>query len=88
MTRRKSRNHSPAFKAKVALAVLKGEKTPAVRSDQLDVHVNIIQDWNKQLLEGAQDVFGSHTVDALHVEREVEKLHAKVGRLTVHQTQY
>jgi len=83
MTRRKRRNHSPAFKAKVALAALKGEKTLAELSEQFDVHGNQIQDWKKQLLEGAQDVFGGHAVEAQHVEREVEKLHAKVGQLTM-----
>ena len=83
MTRRKRRNHSPAFKAKVALAAVKGEKTLAELSEQFDVHANQIQDWKKQLLEGAQDVFGGHAVEAQHAEREVEKLHAKVGQLTM-----
>lgn len=83
MTRRKRRNHSPAFKAKVALAALKGEKTIAELSAQFDVHANQIQDWKKQLLDGAQDVFGGHAVETQHVEREVEKLHAKVGQLTM-----
>ena len=56
MTRRTRRNHTPAFKAKVALAVLKGEKTVAELSEQFDVHANQIQDWKKQLLNGWDDV--------------------------------
>ncbi len=59
MTRRPRRNHSPAFKAKVALAAIKGEKTLAELAEQFDVHPNQITQWNAQLLEGAADVFGA-----------------------------
>ena len=83
MTRRKRRNHSSAFKAKVALEALKGEKTLAELSEQFDVHPNQIQDWKKRLAEGAEDVFGGNAVEAQHTEREIEKLHAKVGQLTM-----
>ena len=59
MTRRKRRNHSSAFKAKVALSTLKGERTVAELAEQFDVHLaNQIQDWKKRLVEGAEDVFG------------------------------
>ena len=53
MTRRPRRNHSPAFKAKVALAAIKGEKTLMELSQQFDVHPNQIKQWKDQLLEGA-----------------------------------
>ena len=52
MTRRKRRNHSSAFKAKVALSALKGERTVAELAEQFDVHPNQIQDWKKRLVEG------------------------------------
>ena len=80
MTRRKRRNHSPAFKAKVALAAVKGERTLAELADQFDVHPNQIQDWKKRLIDGAEGVFGENAVEAEHNEKEVEKLHAKIGR--------
>ena len=83
MTRRKRRNHSSAFKAKVALAAVKGERTLAELAEQFDVHPNQIQDWKKRLIEGAEDVFGGNAVEAQHNEKEVEKLHAKIGRLAM-----
>ncbi|MFZ0571552.1 MAG: transposase, partial [Rhodomicrobium sp.] len=45
MSRRPRRNHSPAFKAKVALAAIKGERTIAQLADQFDVHPNQITAW-------------------------------------------
>ena len=59
MTRRARRTDSPAFKAKVALATLKGEKTLAELAQQYDVHPNQITAWKAQLAEGAAGVFGS-----------------------------
>ena len=58
MTKRNRRTHSPAFKAKVALAAIKGEKTLADLAQQFDVHPNQITTWKSQLLEGAAGVFG------------------------------
>ena len=57
MTRRPRRNHSPAFKAKVALAAIKGEKTMVELAQEFDLHANQIKQWKDQLLEGAADVF-------------------------------
>ena len=83
MTRRKRRNHSSALKAKVALAALKGERTLAEIAEQFDIHPNQIQEWKKRLVEGAEDVFGGNAVEAQHNEKEVEKLHAKIGKLSM-----
>src|SRR4029077_19146717 len=58
MSKRARRNHAPAFKAKVALAAIKGEKTLADLAQQFDIHSNQITQWKAQLLEGAAGVFG------------------------------
>ena len=51
MTRRKRRNHSPGFKAQVAVAAFKGDKTLAELAQQFDIHPNQITDWKTQLME-------------------------------------
>ena len=84
MTRRARRTHTPGFKAKVALAAIKGEKTLAELAHQYDVHPNQITSWKGQLLEGAAGVFGSGasgTEAAPTVDLKV--LHAKIGELTL-----
>ena len=59
MTKRSRRTHSPAFKAKVALAAIKGDKTLTELAQQFDVHPNQITSWKAQLVDGAAGVFGS-----------------------------
>jgi transposase len=59
MTKRPRRNHTPAFKAKVALAAVKGDKTLAELAQHFDLHPNQITQWKAQLLDGAAGVFGS-----------------------------
>ena len=83
MTRRPRRNHSPAFKAKVALAAVKGEKTLAELAQQFDVHPNQITSWKAQLLEGAAGVFGSEPKADAASPIDVKTLHAKIGELTL-----
>ena len=55
--RRPRRNHTVAFKAKVAVAALKGDKTLAELAEKFDIHANQITQWRTQLLEGASGVF-------------------------------
>jgi transposase len=83
MTRRPRRNHTPAFKAKVALAAIKGERTLAELAQQFDVHANQITQWRSQLLEGAADVFGEARPEASAPTVDVKTLHAKIGQLTL-----
>ena len=58
MPRRPRRNHTPGFKAKVALAAIKGERTVVQLAEQFDVHPNQVAAWKAQLEGGAADVFG------------------------------
>jgi transposase len=53
MSKRPRRNHTPAFKAKLALAAIKGDRTLAQLAEQFDVHPNQITTWKAQLEEGA-----------------------------------
>ena len=80
--RRKRRNHKPAFKAKVALAALKGDRTLSELAEQFDVHQNQIQDWRKRLLENADSVFGQEQQQH-DTAGQVKDLHAKIGQLTM-----
>ena len=59
MSRRPRRNRTPAFKAKVALAAVRGDRTLAQLAEQFDLHPNQITSWKAQLEGGAADVFGS-----------------------------
>ena len=80
--RRPRRNHSPQFKARVALAAVKGEKTLAELSSQFDVHPNQITQWKSQLLEQAASVFNggrSRTEEPV----DLKPLHAKIGELAL-----
>jgi transposase-like protein len=83
MTKRTRRNHAPAFKAKVALAALKGEKTLAELAQQFDVHPNRITLWKGQLLDGAAGVFGQEKGEAGAPPVDLKALHAKIGELTL-----
>ena len=80
MTKRNRRTHSPAFKAKVALAALKGDKTLAELAQQFDVHPNQITDWKKQLQERVAEVFETGQTSA-EPPVDVKVLHAKIGQL-------
>lgn len=84
MSRRAGGNHSPALKAKVALAAIKGEKTLAELARLHDVHATQITAWKSQLVEGAASLFGAGS-SGKHSEPEVDlkTLHAKIGELTL-----
>lgn len=83
MSKRPRRNHSPAFKARVAVEAIKGEKTLAELAQQFDVHANQISTWRAQLLEGAAGVFGSEGGSGNESAVDLKRLHAKIGELTL-----
>jgi transposase-like protein len=81
MSKRQRRNHLPAFKAKVALAALRGEKTLAELAQQF--HPNQITAWKAQLLDGAAEVFSAAPRSQTTPPIDVKTLHAKIGELTL-----
>jgi transposase len=84
MSRRPRRNHTATFKAKVALAGIKGEKTLSELAEQFDVHANQITQWKGQLLEGAAGVFGGEAkAEPAAAAVDLKTLHAKIGALTL-----
>ena len=80
MARRPRRNHSPAFKAKVSVAAIKGEKTLVELAQDFDLHPNQIKQWRDQLFEG---VFGDGPKAEPEPVIDVKTLHAKIGELTL-----
>jgi transposase len=84
MSKRARRNHTPAFKAKVALAAVRGEKTLSELAQLFDVHPNQITQWKAQLQEGAAELFGSGSSPGVAKPTiDVKSLHAKIGELTL-----
>jgi transposase-like protein len=80
MARRARRNHSPAFKAKVALEAVRGVKTAGELAQQYDIHPNLVSDWKQQLLERAAGVFGEGEAASAKPGPDLKELHAKIGR--------
>ena len=82
MSKRPRRNHAAAFKAKVALEAIKGEKTVTEIAQRFDVHPNQVTEWRRQLLERAADVFGGPATPT-EPPFDVKVLHAKIGQLAL-----
>jgi transposase-like protein len=80
---RKRRNHSPEFKAKVALASIKGDETLSELAQRFGINANLIVKWKKQLLEQSSEVFTSGKGLAPDRESELKDLQAKIGELTM-----
>ena len=78
---RSRRNHTPAFKAKVAIAAIKGDQTVAELAKRVDVHPNSIVQWKSQLLERAASASGGDPPKSNDVA--IKEMQAKIGRLAM-----
>lgn len=82
MSRR--RNHDAAFKARVALEAVKGERTVSELAAEYGVHPTMIHQWKKALLDGAADIFERGGKKAPEIDEDaVRALHARIGELAV-----
>ena len=73
------KKHSAAFKARVALAAVKNDKTIGDLSAQFDVHPTQIANWKKRLLENSADVFETNANKTKVATADLKALHAKIG---------
>ena len=80
---RKRRNHSPEFKAKVAIAAIKGDETLNQLSERFAINSNLIVKWKKQLLDSSSEIFASGKGLAPDREAEIKDLQAKIGEITM-----
>ena len=76
---KRRRNHSPSFKARVALSAIRGDKILSELSSEYMLSHSVIQRWKKQLLEGSKKIFGASISMQKDHESEVKELQAKVG---------
>jgi putative transposase len=76
--KRSRRNHSPAFKAKIALQAIRGDKTLAELAQQHQVHATQIGAWKQELLEHAAELFANGQSLAQDSQERVQELHAKI----------
>ncbi len=80
----KRRNFSTDFKAKVALAAIRGDGTMAELASRYDIHPNMIAKWKRQALSGMKEGFGRNAANRdLSRESEIKTLQAKDGELIV-----
>jgi transposase len=82
--KRTRKRHNAGFKAKVAVAAIKGDRTVAELASEFGVHPNQIYNWKKQLLDGAASVFeGGSAVEGTASEAQVDLLYRQIGQLKV-----
>jgi transposase-like protein len=78
---RKRRVFSPSFKAKVALAAIRGDKTTAELASKFAVHTSQVTAWKKQLLDQAADLFQDGRRKSQDSVIQEEELYSQIGRL-------
>ena len=81
MAKGRRKNHGTAFKAKVALEAIKEQQTLSELADRFQVHRNQIAQWEKQLLDRAEEIFAKEKAPGN--DPSVKELHAKIGQITM-----
>jgi transposase len=83
---KKRKQYSPQLKAKVALEAIRGEKTVAELAGQYELHPTMINNWKRQLMEGASDVFEQERqaeVTQDETQHQIDELYRQIGQLKV-----
>ena len=85
MSKNKRKQYSPQFKAKVALEAARGDKTVAELSSQYDLHPTVVNNWKRQLLDGASDLFesGRQQKAEKDTQEQIKDLYRHIGQLKV-----
>jgi transposase-like protein len=80
----KRRKFNGSFKAKVALAAVKGDRTMGELASEFGVHANQITKWKRQLLDGVPGIFSEgHREDVRQQEALTDRLYQQIGQLKV-----
>ncbi len=83
VARRVRRTHTPEFKARVALAALREDKTMAQLCQEFELHANQITEWKRQLIEGAAQAFNGASAQPVTLENDfLERALTKAGLLS------
>jgi transposase-like protein len=77
------KRYTSAFKSKVALEAIKGQKTLSEIASEYEVHPNQVSQWKRQLRDGLEDVFTDPRRSGRSEEKEKDRLYQEIGRLKV-----
>jgi len=77
------KRYTAAFKSKVALEAIKGQKTISEIASEYEVHPNQVSQWKRHLRDGLEDVFTDPRRSGRSEEKEKDRLYQEIGRLKV-----
>ena len=77
------RKHAPEFKAKVALAAIKGEETTSQIASRFKIHPAQVRSWKNEFLKNASVVFEKSRSEERRLIKEMDCLYKKIGQITV-----